>query len=160
VLLGTSGEGGKADVSPKGDAPGFVQVLDEKTVAIPDRPGNNRIDTLSNLVANPEIGLLFMIPGVEETLRINGAARIDDDPALRERFTVSGKLPATVIVVAVREAYLHCAKSIIRARLWRPEAKVERTVLPTMGQMVFEQTGVGHAETQAEMLKRYETTLY
>jgi hypothetical protein len=160
VLIGTSGEAGRGDVSPKGDAPGFVAVVDERTLAIPDRPGNNRIDTLANLIANPEVGLLFMIPGVEETLRVNGTATIDDDAALRARFAVNGRPPATVIVVAVREAYLHCAKSIIRARLWAPEAKVDRSALPTMGEMVHAQTGLGTPETRAEMLARYADTLY
>jgi uncharacterized protein len=161
VLLATSGAGGsKGDVSPKGDAPGFVQVLDDATLAIPDRPGNNRLDTLSNLIANPEIGLLFMIPGFEETLRVNGAAVIEDDEVLRARFAVNGRLPASVIVVSVRECYLHCAKSVIRARLWQPTSQVEREVMPTMGAMVKEQTGLGHAETRAEMLARYADTLY
>jgi len=161
VLLATSGAGGcKGDVSPKGDAPGFVQVLDDTTLAIPDRPGNNRLDTLSNLIANPEIGLLFMIPGFEETLRINGTAVIEDDEALRARFAVDGRSPAAVIVVSVGECYLHCAKSIIRAKLWQPESRVGREVMPTMGAMVKEQTGLGRAETRTEMLARYAETLY
>ena len=160
MLLASSGDGSGGDVSPKGDAPGFVQVLDAHTLAIPDRPGNNRLDTLTNLIANPEIGLIFLVPGFAETLRVNGTATIEDDEELRARFAVNGRLPATVILVSVREAYLHCGKSILRARLWEADAHVDRAELPSMGEMMKAQTGLGKAESQAETTARYAETLY
>jgi uncharacterized protein len=126
-------------VTPKGDRPGFVAVLDPTTIAIPDRPGNNRLDTLENLIANPAIGLLFLIPGMNETLRINGQARITADPALRERFAIDGKAPVSVIVVTVKSAYMHCAKAFMRSELWRPETWPDRAALPTLGAILKDQ---------------------
>jgi len=117
VMLGSQGKSGPADVTPRGDAAGFVQVLDEKPLALPDRPGNNRLDTLSNILENPSVGLLFLVPGMDEVLRINGSAEIRDDDALRQRFEVKGKLPATVLVITVREVYFHCAKALMRSEL-------------------------------------------
>ncbi len=161
VLVASSGADGLADVSPRGERPGFVQVLDERRLAIPDRPGNNRLDSMTNLLANPAIGLLFMVPGFQETLRVNGVAEIRDDDDLRARFAVGGRLPATVILVSVREAYFHCAKSIMRARLWEPEARADRGLLPTLGQMIKEQAGLAApVEDEAEVLARYRETLY
>ncbi len=139
VLIGTSDGKGHADVTPKGDRPGFVAVLDNRTVAIPDRPGNNRLDTLENLLVEPSIGLLFLIPGMDETLRINGKARITADDALRSRFEVDGKLPQAVILVEVEAAYMHCAKAFMRSQLWHPETWPERTSMPTLGQMLKDQ---------------------
>lgn len=139
VLIGTSDGKGHADVTPKGDRPGFVAVLDNRTVAIPDRPGNNRLDTLENLLVEPSIGLLFLIPGMDETLRINGKARISADDALRSRFEVDGKLPQAVILVEVEAAYMHCAKAFMRSQLWHPETWPERTSMPTLGQMLKDQ---------------------
>jgi len=115
LVLGTAGADGRADVSPRGDPPGFVKVLDDTTLLIPERPGNNLLESLSNLVANPEVGLLFLIPGFDETLRINGRAELVRDPALLAPLAVDGKLPKVGIRVAVREAYLHCARSFRRA---------------------------------------------
>ncbi len=161
LVISSQGRDGLGDVSPKGDAPGFVQVLDDRTLAIPDRPGNNRLDTMSNLIDNPIVGLMFLIPGVDEILRINGTAEIRDDEDLRQRFAVDGKLPATVMVVTVGEAYLHCAKALMRSRLWDPDAQVERSVLPSMGQMLKDQ--IGHdepPEDQAVMVERYSKVLY
>lgn len=120
MLLATSGADGRLDVSPKGDPSGFVQVLDEKTLAIPDRPGNRRADTLSNILQNPRVGLLFLIPGKRETLRISGCARIVRDEWLREQMAVQGKTPALALVVTVEEAFMHCAKCVIRSHLWEP----------------------------------------
>ena len=117
VLIGSSDGAGNADVTPKGDKPGFAAVLDEKTIAIPDRPGNNRLDTLENILLNPSVGLLFLIPGMNETLRINGDARITVDAGLRERLAVDGKQPQSVVVVSVKAAYMHCAKAAINAEL-------------------------------------------
>lgn len=160
-LLASSAVDHTADVSPRGDGPGFVQVLDEKTIAIPDRPGNNRLDTLTNLLGNPEVALIFMVPGVAETLRINGTAEIRDDAGLRESFVVDGRLPLSVVLVTVREAYLHCAKSIMRSRIWDPDARIDQSELPSMGQMIKDQIGSTEpAESQEEMVERYRATLY
>lgn len=139
VLIGSSDGQGNGDVTPKGDRPGFVAILDDVTLAIPDRPGNNRLDTLENIVANPAIGLLFLIPGMNETLRVNGEARVTADPALRERLAVDGKLPATVIVVKLRAAYMHCAKAFMRSQLWKPDTWMERSEMPTLGQILTDQ---------------------
>lgn len=139
VLIGTSDGKGHADVTPKGDRPGFVAVLDHRTVAIPDRPGNNRLDTLENLLAEPSIGLLFLIPGMDETLRINGSAKITADDGLRARFEVDGKLPQSVILVEVEAAYMHCAKAFMRSQLWYPETWPARASMPTLGQILKDQ---------------------
>ena len=161
VLIGSSGPDGRGDVTPRGEEPGFVHVLDDKHLAIPDRPGNNRLDTLTNLLANPAVGLLFLIPGVDETLRINGRAAIHDDEDLRARFEVKGRLPATVLVVTVDEAYLHCAKALMRSKLWDPEAQIPRNALPSIGEMLKDQIGGDvEAEPQAEMVERYKKILY
>ena len=139
VLIGTTDGKGHADVTPKGDRPGFVAVLDNRTIAIPDRPGNNRLDTLENLLEEPAIGLLFLIPGMDETLRINGKAKITADDALRARFEVDGKLPQAVIVVTVEATYMHCAKAFMSSQLWHPESWPDRKSLPTLGQILKDQ---------------------
>ena len=161
MLIGSSGPDGRGDVTPRGEGPGFVHVLDDKHLAIPDRPGNNRLDTLTNLLTNPAVGLLFLIPGVDETLRINGQAAIHNDAELLAPFEVKGRLPATVLVVTVDEAYLHCAKALMRSRLWDPEAQIPRNALPTIGEMLKDQIGDNAAaEPQAEMVERYKKILY
>ncbi|MBS9478537.1 pyridoxamine 5'-phosphate oxidase family protein [Ancylobacter radicis] len=160
VMVGSIGGDGRADVTPRGDAPGFVRVEDATALLIPDRPGNNRLDTLTNLLANPSIGLLFLIPGVDETLRVNGTAEIHDDAELLASFEVDGKRPATVLRVAVAEAYLHCAKAFMRSRAWDPASFTDRALLPSMGEMLRDQLGLAAAETQAEMIERYKNTLY
>jgi PPOX class probable FMN-dependent enzyme len=139
VLIGSSDGNGNADVTPKGDRPGFAVILDDNNIAIPDRPGNNRLDTLENIIVNPAVGLLFLIPGMNETLRINGHARITADAALRESLAVDGKLPASVIVVSVKAAYMHCAKAFIRSELWKPESWLDRSTLPTLGEILRDQ---------------------
>lgn len=139
LVISTQGADGLGDVSPKGDAPGFVAVLDDRTILIPDRPGNNRIDTLGNLTENPGVGILFMIPGVNETLRINGRAKVIADTALLTQFAVRDRLPKTGILVEVAEMYLHCAKALVRSKLWEDDYKVERKVLPSLGQMIADQ---------------------
>jgi PPOX class probable FMN-dependent enzyme len=139
LLLGTSSASGACDVSPKGDAPGFALALDERTLVIPDRPGNRRIDSLSNIMDNPRVGLLFLIPGVEETLRVNGRAVISRAPDLLDRTAMNGKRPLLAIVVQVEEAYLHCARSFKRAKLWEPGAHIERAELPSLAAMIMDQ---------------------
>jgi PPOX class probable FMN-dependent enzyme len=126
-------------VTPKGDRPGFVAVLDDITLAIPDRPGNNRLDSIENLLVNPAIGLLFLIPGMDETLRINGEARVTVDNALRERLAVEGKPPLGVIVVKAKAVYMHCAKAFMRSQLWHPETWQPRSAMPTLGQILKDQ---------------------
>ncbi len=165
VCIGTSTSEG-ADVSPRGDAPGFVQVLDDETLMLPDRPGNNRIDTMTNLATNAQVGLLFLIPGVNETLRINGLARISTDPEHLARGEANGKLPKTCLIIDVREAYLHCGKALIRSKLWDEESKIERSRLPSLGEMVNDQTRhrsdkpMTNEQADAWIEESYRTRLY
>jgi hypothetical protein len=139
LCIGTMGADGMADVSPRGGAPGFVQVLGPNRLALPDRPGNNRLDTLVNILRQPSVGMLFFIPGFEDMLRINGEARISTDKALMERFGAEGKLPLTVILVEVRQAQLHCTKAIKRAGLWDPATQLDRHTFPSLGQILHDQ---------------------
>jgi PPOX class probable FMN-dependent enzyme len=139
LLIGTTGAGGACDVSPRGDAPGFVLVLDEHTLAIPERPGNRRADSLRNIVQTSSVGLLFMIPGVEETLRVNGRARIVRDGAILDRLLAHGKRPLLAIGVEVEECFLQCAKALKRSRLWQSDQWPERSALPTLSQMLLDQ---------------------
>jgi len=161
VCLGTTGETG-ADVSPRGDGPGFVHVLDDNTLAIPDWPGNNRLDSLSNIVADPRVGLLFLIPGFDETLRVNGSAIVSTEDALRGRWQVNGKQPRSVLLVTVTEAFLHCGKALIRSRLWDPASRVDREALPPYGHMMKDQIEVADtAEAiQCSVLDAYANKLY
>ena len=161
LCLGTSGDGG-GDVTPRGDSPGFVHVLDDQTLLIPDWPGNNRLDSLTNVVANPNVGLLFLIPGVNETLRVNGSAEITMEPVLLERWTVNGKHPRSAMRVTVREAYLHCAKALMRSKLWEDDYRIERKELPTYAQMLKDQgvTTQSVDELQAAIDESYRTRLY
>lgn len=140
LCIGTQGRGGRADVSPRGDAPGFVHILDEGRVAIPDRPGNNRLDTLDNIVANPAVGLLFLIPGYDETLRLNGRASLTTQPDLLASMAVDGKVPRLAIVVEIDEVFLHCAKAFRRSHLWDPDHRQQRSAMPSLVQMILEDT--------------------
>ena len=161
VIIGSTRRDGISDVSPRGEMPGFVKVIDDTTLVLPDRPGNNRLDTLNNILRNPRIGLLFLIPGVNETLRINGTAQIRDDTDLRDLFLVDGKLPATVLRITVNEIYLHCAKSLMRSKLWSDDAKIIRSDLPAMGVMIGDQIkSDAPIESEDEMIKRYKKLLY
>jgi uncharacterized protein len=147
VLIGSSDGDGNADVTPKGDRPGFVAVLDDTTIAVPDRLGNNRLDTLENILRNPAVGLLFLIPGMNETLRINGEARITADKGLRERLAHEDKLP---ISVAVKAVYMHCAKAFLRSELWKPETWPDRAKLPTLGQILKDQLALDQSVEQTD----------
>jgi PPOX class probable FMN-dependent enzyme len=149
LCLSTASASGRIDVSPRGDAPGFVQVLDDKTLFIPDRPGNNRLDSMTNLLANPQIGLLFVVPGMDETLRVFGTADLTRAPALLSRAAVGGKTPTLGIKVTVAGAHLHCGKAFKRARLWDPEARIDRKSLPTLGRMVLDQIGATDIPVEA-----------
>jgi len=134
VVVATSGPDGM-DCSPRGDPAGFVRVADERTLLLPDRRGNNRLDTLRNLIVDPRIGLLFLVPGIGVTLRVNGVAQLTTDEALRESFAIDGKLPATVIVVTTTSVYTQCPKALIRSRLWDPQEQRDPADLPTVGQI-------------------------
>jgi PPOX class probable FMN-dependent enzyme len=134
VLIASSDACGRMDVSPKGDPPGFVRVLDDETLAIPDRPGNRRADTFENVLQNPGVGLIFLIPGKLETLRVNGRARIVRDAALRERMAVAGKVPDLALVVTVEQAFIHCGKCMIRSRLWEKDSWPDGAGLPSQAQ--------------------------
>lgn len=142
------------DATPRGDAPGFVVVADEKTLLIPDRRGNNRVDSLRNIIANPRVALLFLIPGIGETLRVNGRAEISTDPALLGRFNVEGKLPRSVLVVRVDTVFFQCARAIFRSKLWDPTRHTERSHLPSLGTIVSDIT---HARFDG---KEYDKGLY
>jgi hypothetical protein len=139
LLMGTASADGWCDVSPRGDAPGFVQVLDDRRLVVPERPGNRRLDTLQNLLTNPRVGLLFLIPGRDETLRVNGRASMTRDPEILERSVVQGKAPLLGIGVEVEQVFFHCAKALLRSRLWVQEQWPPRDVLPSYACMVFDQ---------------------
>ena len=160
-VLATGGvHGGLLDASPRGGTPGFVKVADDHTLLLPDSGGNNRLDTLENLLADPRLSLLFLIPNVEETLRVNGRARLRDEPAFTERFDQERQRPKLVIEIAVQEVYLHCAKAFMRSQLWQPDTWPERTALPSMNQMIHDQIGAAApSETQEQMLARYRDQL-
>ena len=149
VCISSSNAAGRADVSPRGDAPGFVQVLDDATLFVPDRPGNNRLDTMTNLLERPQIGLLFVVPGMDETLRVYGIAALVRDPSLLERAAVNGRRPTLGIKVTVEGAHLHCGKAFRRARLWDPEARIDRKSLPSLGRMVRDQVGLDDVPVEA-----------
>jgi PPOX class probable FMN-dependent enzyme len=163
VLVGTASANGSLDVSPRGDRPGFVFPLDDHTLVIPERPGNRRIDTLGNIIANPQIGLIFLIPGVEETLRVNGRACVVRDEALLERTVVQGKRSSVVIGVEVQECFFHCAKAFRRSNLWSPERWPERSALPTLGTILKDQLNIIQAsatEIDCDLEEGYAKTLY
>jgi PPOX class probable FMN-dependent enzyme len=144
-----------------------VQVIDDRTIAIPDRPGNNRLDTMTNIIANPSVGLIFLIPGFDDTLRINGKATITRDPDLLARAIVNGKAPKVMVRVAVEEAFLHCAKAFRRSQLWNPESRVDRAVMPSLARMILEQTAGEKKPDEAQVSaydavieEAYKTSLY
>lgn len=162
LCLGSSAPGAAADVSPRGDAPGFVQVVDDNTLLIPDRPGNKRLDSLQNVLANPHVGLLFMIPGIEETLRINGRAEIVTEPDRLAALSAQGKVPQSALLVHVDEAYLHCAKALRRARLWQDDYRLAKGEFPSLGRILKDQLKL---EPAAEELDKgledaYAKTMY
>lgn len=142
VLIASSDSDGRMDVSPKGDAPGFVQILDENTLAIPDRPGNQRFDTFRNLLQSPRVGLIFLIPGKRETLRIGGNAQVVRDQELLESMAAKNKIPSLAIVVHVDEAFFHCSKCMIRSRLWQPDHWPSLEGLPTLAETMKDAASV------------------
>lgn len=160
VVASGGGVGAFMDASPRGGAPGFVKVPDAHTLLLPDAGGNNRLDTFSNLLDDPRIGLLFMIPGVDETLRVNGTARLREEPLYNDFFAAERQRPKLVVEVRVAEAYLHCSKAFMRSRLWQADAQVDRAALPTMNRMIHDQLRLdAEPESQVEMLRRYREQL-
>ena len=160
VLASGGGAGALLDASPRGGTPGFVKTPDAHTLLLPDAVGNNRLDTLGNLLDDPRIGLVFLIPGVDETLRVNGTARLREEALYTDFFTAERQRPKLVIEVRVAEAYLHCPKALMRSRLWSADAQVDRAVLPTLGQMIHDQMGLDtEPESQVAMLQRYRAQM-
>ena len=162
ILIATKGADGLLDVSPKGDPAGFVRVLDKKTLVVPDRLGNKRIDSFENLLVNPQVGMIFLIPGCNDTLRVSGTGRIARDMALQEELSVNGKAPSLVLAVTVEEAFMHCAKSMARSGIWKPDAWPDTSDVPSLAEAM-----VAHgklAETKAEMQSMidedYEERMY
>ncbi len=166
LCIGTQTADGRADVSPRGDPCGFVTVLDDQTLLIPDRPGNNRLDTQSNILANPSVGILFMIPGFDDTLRVNGHAQISTDPDLLALLAVNERLPVTAIVVTVDEVFLHCAKAFRRSKLWDPDARQDRREMPSLMKIILDQTTGAPAdlaaqqELDAKLEQDYQSSMY
>lgn len=161
LVLATAASDGSADASPRGDAPGFVAVIDDTHLLIPDRIGNNRIDSHLNLVDRPGVGLIFFVPGIDETFRVNGRARITTDPETLAPHAVQGKPPRAAIIIEVDEAYFHCGKALKRARLWHDDHKVERASFPTLGKIIADQTNGCLAEEADKRLEdSYKNKLY
>jgi len=161
LVIASADPSGRCDASPKGDAPGFVQVIDDTTLLIPDRLGNNRIDTLANLLARPGIGLIFFVPGINETLRVNGRACITTDPALLEPLAVNSKVPRSAILVTAKEIYFHCGKALIRSDLWNPDKRVRRSDFPSLGRILADQIGgISVEESERYTAESYKTRLY
>ncbi|MGX1788420.1 pyridoxamine 5'-phosphate oxidase family protein [Bosea sp. NPDC055332] len=161
LVLATADSEGGVDASPRGDGPGFVEVLDERTLLIPDRRGNNRVDSFRNVLSSPGVGLVFFVPGITETLRVNGRARMTTDAALLEPMAMQEKAPKLGLIVEVDEAYFHCGKALLRSKLWAQEAQVERSSFPTLGRIVAEQTrAVDAAEADANLEEAYRSRLY
>lgn len=166
ICIGTQNEDGKADVSPRGDPIGFVKILDEQTLAIPDRPGNNRLDTLVNITTNPNIGLLFIIPGFDDTLRVNGKASLTTDPEILESMSVNNRIPKLAIVITVDEVYIHCAKAFRRSHLWDPQHIQDRSEMPSLIKIILDQTAAAPSDSDElrklddDLEEEYKATLY
>ena len=154
--------GASVDVTPRGDGPGFVHIEDERTLMLPDRRGNNRIDSLRNIIADPRVALLFLIPGIGETLRVNGRGEISIDPALLARFAMDGKLPRSVLVIHVQTVFFQCSRALIRADLWNPEKHLPRSALPSTGTILkdLSDARVGGAEYDRDLPGRVTDSLY
>ena len=160
TIASTSATG--TDCSPRGDEPGFVKVVDDHTLLLPDRRGNNLLDTLQNVLAKPDVGLLFLVPGLNETLRVNGKARIVTDPAVLQSMAIKGKIvPSSAMEIAVEQVYFHCGRSILRADLWNPDKKVGRDAFPMLGTVLADQVaGVDADATNKRLEVAYTTNLY
>ncbi len=160
-VMSSLGADGRQDTSPRGDPPGFVAVLDERTLLIPDRPGNNQVDSLRNVLAHPEVGLLFLVPGMNETLRVSGTAEVVTDEALLAPLSIGRREPLSGLRITVEEAFLHCGRSLIRSRLWEPEAQIDRSCYPSYGQVLADQIrGADAAEIDASEDEANRERLY
>ena len=162
LVMATCDAEGRCDASPKGDAPGFVTVLDDETLLIPDRLGNNRVDSIGNILQHPRVGLIFLVPGLRETLRVNGRAQITTDPELLAPTAFNEKTPRSGILVTADEVYFHCGKAMIRSDLWNPEKHVARDAFPSLGIVIAEQIGqlVEPKEAERSTEESYRTRLY
>jgi len=160
LVIASAGKDGRVDASPRGGEPGFVRVVDDKTLHLPDALGNNRLDSFTNIVQTGKVGLIFFIPGMDETLRINGNAKLRDDAEVLHQFPHERHPPRLVVEIRVEEAYLHCAKALMRSKLWAPDYQIERSAFPSMGQMIKDQSGSPEPfETQAEALARWKSEI-
>src|SRR6185369_10348947 len=162
ITIATSDRDGNLDVSPKGDPPGFVKILNNKTLAIPDRPGNRRADTFTNIIKNPSIGLIFLIPGVKETLRVNGHAKIVTDKKILELLSCEGKLPQFAIIVTVKEAFMHCAKCMIRSKLWTGSDDTKERAVPSLAKVLIDHSklDINYRELDDQIKEDEKTNLY
>ena len=159
-VLSTCGAEGHMDASPKGGEPGFIHVLNPETLLLPDWPGNNRLDSLENILVNPHVGLMLLVPGMDETLRINGRAEISTDPDLLEHVAINGKKPISVLVITIEEAYLHCARAVWRADLWNGDKHINRKQFPSMGQMLADQVRGYDAAATDKLIEENRHKLY
>jgi len=163
LVLSTVRPDGYCDASPRGDAPGFVRILDDKNIFLPDRPGNNRLDSLTNILSNPGIGLLFMIPGLEETLRVNGKAHIISDITLLKPSIVHKKIPKSGLKITINECYIHCGKALRRSKIWNNETQIKKGTYPSIGKILVDQQaapGMSVEELDSFAEKEYKKTLY
>jgi uncharacterized protein len=159
-VLATSGPDGSVDASPRGGTPGFVHVTGSNSLLMPDRSGNNRIDSFRNIVEGSGLlQLIFFVPGIDETLRVGGRGTLTKDPELMATMVEFGKPPRAVLCIDVKEAYFHCGKALMRSKLWTAENRVKRDVFPSIGEVIHDQTGLGEPEKQAAIVARYETQL-
>lgn len=160
LVMSTSNKEGNLDASPRGGNSGFVYVLNESTIIIPDAKGNNRLDSLTNIILTGQVGILFLIPGVDETLRVNGKAFISNDESYLSLFALENNPPKTCIVITVKEVFLHCAKAFMRSKLWSVETKIDRNEIPTIGEMLKDQLkSTEPLESQEDMIERYKKDL-
>ncbi len=161
VVLASADKAGHADATPRGDAPGFVKVVDDFTLALPDRPGNNRLDTMMNIMESPHIGMLFFVPGLNETLRVNGRVSISQDQALLDSMSIRERVPKSAMVVSVEEAFFHCGKALLRSELWNSERQIARSSFPTLGQILADQIADTDPKEMQERIEHgYRSHLY
>lgn len=161
VVLASMDKSGKADATPRGDAPGFVRVIDDATLALPDRPGNNRLDTMMNVLENPRVGTLFLAPGVNETLRVNGGVSISQDRVLLDSMAINGRAPKSAILISVEEVFFHCGKALLRSGLWNAERQIPRKNFPTLGEILADQIADTDAKSMQEKIEHgYQAHLY
>ena len=161
LVLASADSEGRVDASPRGDPPGFVRILDDTTLLLPDRPGNNRVDSFANILDAPGIGLIFFVPGIDETLRVNGTGQVVTDADALEASAVTGKVPRTGLLITVQEVFFHCAKALRRSRLWDPAVQVERKSFPTLGRIIADQiAGFTTESADARIEKAYRERMY